>query len=78
MTKLDNLREALHIAEISHSDDAGITTSDLRGLLKVCDAYCDLMINYAMFDAGRFGVKITTEMLKNVTNRANEKLEEML
>ena len=71
MSKLERLRQLA-------ASEEGKDLNSLKMLLRVCDAYRDLMINYAMFDAGRFGVKITPEMLKNVTNHANEKLEEML
>lgn len=70
MNKLDRLHEALHIAEISCSDDAGITSAELRGLLRICDAYIEAEAELSFLkESGDWEWH---------RERAREKLEEML
>lgn len=70
MSKRERLHEALHIAEILCSDDAGITSAELRGLLKVCDAYIETEAELSFLkESGEWEWH---------RERAREKLEEML
>ncbi len=78
MSKLERLREALHIAELMH-DNVVIDEEELRGLLKVCDEYIEAE-TFRLNESGRWYSDSETyeEWLSRNHKRAKEKLEELL
>ena len=78
MTKLERLHEDLHIAEISHSDDAGTTTSELRGLLRVCEAYVRYETDRLLYRFHPEENPWSKESEEKERKEAERKLEEML
>ena len=80
--KLDRLKEIAVDDDVlrfpsRHLPEYGEVMKALPGLLRVCDAYRELLVSYAELNASRFGMTIDVDG-PTVRRGATKKLEELL